>query len=243
MVPTPRATSARLAAFLLLSAWALAVDFPKVAGYVTDAAGLLDPVSEASLNGNLREFERNTTAQIFVVTVDSLGGLSIEEYAVSLFEQAKPGQKGIDNGVLLLVSKEDRKARIEVGYGLEGVINDARAGDIIRNDITPAFRVGDYAGGITLAVYDLERLVRQEPTSTDLREKARENIIPILLVVFIVMLALFIFLVAPPGRGGYSPRRPGARGGFGGGFGGGGGGGFGGGGGGKSGGGGASGGW
>lgn len=223
-----------------MSAWALAQTFQKITDYVTDTAGILDPVSEASLNGNLREFERNTTAQIFVVTVDSLEGIAVEEYAVRLFEQAKPGQKGKDNSILLLVSKEDRKVRIEVGYGLEGVINDARAGDIIRRDITPAFREGDYVGGISLAVHDLEQLILQEPTSAEERKKNLGAVMPILVVVFILLIILFIFLVAPHGKGGYAPRGPRERPGFGGGFGGGG---FGGGGGGRSGGGGASGGW
>jgi len=224
-----------------LSAWALAANFPKITDYVTDTAGILDPVSGAALNANLREFERNTTAQLFVVTIPSLEGMTIEEYTVKLFEQAKPGQKGKDNGVLLLISKEDRKVRIEVGYGLEGVINDARAGDIIRNDITPAFKEGDYAGGISLAVYDLEQLILLEPTSYDARSTVQKETMPILIVVFVLLIILFIFLVAPPGKGGFSPRGSRSRPGFGGGFGGGGGG-FGGGGGG-SGGGGASGGW
>lgn len=223
-----------------MSAWALAQTFPKITDYVTDTAGILDPVSEASLNANLREFERNTTAQIFVVTVKSLEGLTVEEYAVQLFEQAKPGQKGKDNGILLLVSKDDRRVRIEVGYGIEGVINDARAGDIIRTDIAPAFREGDYAGGISLAVSDIEKLVLQEPVSAEERKKNLGAVMPILVVVFILLIILFIFLVAPHGKGGYAPHGSRSRPGFGGGFGGGG---FGGGGGGRSGGGGASGGW
>lgn len=218
-----------------MSAWALAATLPKITDYVTDTAGILDPVSEASLNANLREFERNTTAQIFVVTMPSLEGMAIEEYAVKLFEQAKPGQKGKDNGILFLVSKEDRKVRIEVGYGLEGVINDARAGDIIRNDITPAFKEGDYASGISLAVSDLEKLILLEQTSYEAREKNLGAVMPAIIIVFLLLILLFIFLVAPHGKGGYSPRGPRSSPGFGGGFGGGGGG--------RSGGGGASGGW
>ncbi|MDD5191441.1 MAG: TPM domain-containing protein, partial [Dehalococcoidales bacterium] len=92
------------------------------------------------------------TNQVAVLTVPTLGGVGIEEYAVSVFKEWKLGQKGKDNGILVVVSPGERRMRIEVGYGLEGTMPDAVAGDIIRNVMTPHFKNGDYNGGIDAGV-------------------------------------------------------------------------------------------
>ncbi|TIM80656.1 TPM domain-containing protein, partial [Mesorhizobium sp.] len=103
----------------------------------------------------LADFEAKSSDQIVVATVPSLDGEEIEPYANRLFRAWKLGQAGEDNGVLLLVANNDRKMRIEVGYGLEGTLTDLHTRLIIENDMVPAFRAGDFSGGIAKAVDDM----------------------------------------------------------------------------------------
>src|SRR3989344_3919031 len=97
---------------------------------------------------SVRAFEASTTNEIAVVTINSLGGDTIENYAVKLFEDWKIGKERDDNGILLLIAKNDRKVRIEVGYGLEGAVPDAISNQIIQKEIVPHFKNNDFAGGI-----------------------------------------------------------------------------------------------
>jgi uncharacterized protein len=131
---------------------ATGMDVPYLTGRVTDEAKLLSPTSHRAITGILKAHEEKTTNQIAVLTVESLEGESIEEYASAVFEEWKLGQKGKDNGILVVVAPRERRMRIEVGYGLEGTLPDARAGDIIRNYMTPRFKKGDFNGGITAGV-------------------------------------------------------------------------------------------
>jgi uncharacterized protein len=133
---------------LLMAFIAMGVDVPYLTGRVTDNAKLLKPDVDRAITEMLKAHEGKTTNQIAVLTVESLEGESIEEYAVAVFQEWKLGQKGKDNGVLVIVAPNERRMRIEVGYGLEGPLPDARAGDIIRNYMTPRFKKGDYNGGI-----------------------------------------------------------------------------------------------
>ncbi len=121
---------------------------PRADGYVTDRAGLLSPSSRAGLETVLRAFEEKTSNQVVVATFPSLEGDSLEDFSMRLAEAWKAGQKRKDNGVIFLIFKNDRKIRIEVGYGLEGVLPDALAGQIISQVVAPYFRKGDYSGGI-----------------------------------------------------------------------------------------------
>jgi len=137
--------------------WGLAVaaaepQFPALNGRVVDAAGLLDEALTGALTQRLADHEKATTEQVVVATVTSLDGLSIEEYATALFRHWRLGQRDVDNGVLLLVAPEERKVRIEVGYGLEGRLTDLLAGHIIRERILPRFKADDYPGGIQSGV-------------------------------------------------------------------------------------------
>lgn len=136
--------------FLLLAVPCLsALEVPQRAdGYVTDRAGLLPASVKADLENTLRVFEEKTSNQVVVVTFPSLEGDSLEDFSIRLAEAWKAGQKGRDNGVIFLIFKNDRKIRIEVGYGLEGVLTDALSGQIISQVVAPYFRQGDYAGGI-----------------------------------------------------------------------------------------------
>lgn len=127
---------------------AAAADLPYLTGRTVDNAEILAPTTRERISAASREHERNTTNQVVVLTVPSLGGESIEDYATRVFEAWKLGRKDRDNGVLLLVAPKERRMRIEVGYGLEGVLPDAIAARIIRDVITPRFKAGDYDNGV-----------------------------------------------------------------------------------------------
>lgn len=138
---------------MILSAFcAHAVDVPYLTGRVTDAAGILSAETRKSITERLKAHEDKTSNQIEVLTVPTLDGAGIEEYAVAVFKQWKLGRKGKDNGILLVVAPKDRRMRIEIGYGLEGTLTDGMAGSIIRNVMTPHFKNGDYNKGINEGV-------------------------------------------------------------------------------------------
>ena len=132
----------------LALALAFAANIPFLTGRVVDDANILGDEAQARLTATLKTHEDATTNQIVVLTVTTIGGQSIEEYAVKVFEGWKLGNKDKDNGILVVVVPEDRKMRIEVGYGLEGVLPDGAAGEIIRTWMTPAFKAGNYEKGI-----------------------------------------------------------------------------------------------
>jgi uncharacterized protein len=115
---------------------------------VTDFTGTLAPADVARIESYLADVEQRTSNQIVVLMVPSLGGRDVREYAVEVAQKNGIGQKGKDNGALLFIAKDDRQMSIEVGYGLEGVLPDAIAFQIIRREITPRFRQGDFAGGV-----------------------------------------------------------------------------------------------
>jgi len=143
------------------------VTLPSPVGRVNDFANVLDPSVEATLDARLKAVEDRTTAQIAVATVPSLQGLTVEEYAERLFRTWGIGQAKVDNGVLVLVAPTDREMRIEVGYGLEGVLPDGLAGAIIRETFIPRFREDDYAGGIVAGVSRVAEIVERNHVLTD----------------------------------------------------------------------------
>jgi uncharacterized protein len=138
---------------------AQSLTFPQQTGRVTDEAGILDSATRAALVQKLAALEAKTADQLFVATVKSLQGTSVEDYANRLFRQWGVGQKGKNNGVLLLVAPTERKVRIEVGYGLEGTLTDAVTKLIIENSIVPRFRADDFPGGIARGVDNLVGLL------------------------------------------------------------------------------------
>jgi uncharacterized protein len=141
--------------FVLLLLWtcqALALGVPPLAGRVNDTANILSDEVEKKLTAKLADVEQRTGHQLAILTVASLEGDPIEDFGIRVVEAWKLGQKGKDDGVLLLVAAGDHKMRIEVGYGLEGELPDAAAGRIIQDVMIPRFRQGDYDGGVTAAV-------------------------------------------------------------------------------------------
>jgi uncharacterized protein len=142
------------------SAGSIAV--PELQSPVTDLTGTLDSGTITALKQRLLALQQRKGSQIAVLMLPSTGEESIEQFATRVFEQWRLGRKGIDDGVLVLIAKDDRRMRIEVGYGLEGAIPDVVASRIIREEMVPAFRAGDFAGGIERTVGKLERLIDGE---------------------------------------------------------------------------------
>jgi len=178
---------------LVLATQALAVDLPAPKGYVNDYAGMLTPQRAAALEQQLRNFEQSDSTQIVVLTVPNLGGEDIETFSIKVAEAWKIGQKGIDNGAILLVAQAERKVRIEVGRGLEGKLTDLVSGRIIRAEISPRFKAGDYDGGIVAGVSAIAAVVKGEYTAAprDLRHGKKGAPPLFTLLVFLAVAAVF----------------------------------------------------
>ena len=134
-------------------------NYPNLAGRITDEAGLLTASDKADIESQLASLEQTSTDQLAVVTVKSLQGYSIEDYGIGLARKWGIGQKGKDNGILLIVAPNDRKVRIEVGRRLEPMMTDTMSTLIIENAILPKFRRGDFAGGIKDGVRDIKTVL------------------------------------------------------------------------------------
>lgn len=177
--------------FLICTASAL--DIPPLQGPVNDYARLFTPQELEALNSYLYAVDRKSDLQIAVLTIPSLEGENLEDYAIRVAERWEIGQKGKDSGVLLLVAAEDRKLRIEVGYGLEGLITDAQASRIIRSVIAPEFKRQRYGEGVLLGVKTITGLVLQDETliSQSMRQPDRQDSsvpLPALLLFIIIYL-------------------------------------------------------
>jgi uncharacterized protein len=175
---------------------ALALDVPPLRGRINDYAGLIPADRARALEERLARFEAETGHQIAVLTVPSLKGDSLEDFSIRVAESWKIGKKGFDNGAILLIARDDRRLRIEVGYGLEGVMPDAIASRIIRDVITPRFRSGDYSGGIEAGVDAILRVTSGEKLPERARRApertASEGASLMNILMITAMLALFI---------------------------------------------------
>ncbi len=163
MSRTPGARLALAAAvYLTLCGPVSAKDVPYLLGRVNDYANLLSSPDKDRIEAKLRAFEEQARAQVVLLTIDSLEGEALEAYSVQVAQTWKLGQEEADNGVLFLVAKQDRKMRIEVGYGLEAKLTDAQSVRILDNLVRPRFRQGDFAGGIEAGVDAILGTVRGE---------------------------------------------------------------------------------
>ena len=173
---------AGLAIFIALATAGAEAAFPKPRGKVNDFAGVLDQATAAELARIVSDTEARTSAEIAVVTVPSLDGMSVEEYAVRLFADWGIGKSARDNGLLVLVAPAERRIRIEVGYGLEPILPDALAGRIIREEFLPAFRDNQYPRGILQGVRRVAAIViRREavPESARREMPAEDSRMPV----------------------------------------------------------------
>ena len=143
------------AALLWAVAGALALNFPALSGRVVDQANIIQPSTRSAIEQKLADLETKSGIQLVVATVSSLEGQDIEPYANELFRTWQLGEKSKNNGVLFLVAPNERRVRIEVGYGLEKTLTDALSKVIIVNAITPRFKTGDFSGGISRGVDDI----------------------------------------------------------------------------------------
>jgi uncharacterized protein len=181
---------------LTLTLVAAAAAPPALTGRVVDHAHVLTPAAVSALTTKLDTLEQQSSIQLVVATVASLDGSDIETYANRLFRDWKLGTATKNNGVLLLVAPNERRVRIEVGYGLEGVLTDALSKIIITNAITPRFKAGDFSGGVTRGVDDIITVLTTDQTDwqkrPDLRGEPQPDLMDTLLP--IIVFAIFLFV-------------------------------------------------
>ena len=159
-----RAFSSGVASYIFLAlSLAHGLDVPPLRGRINDYAALLPSDRAQALESRLAAFEKETGHQVAVLTVPSLEGDALEDFSIRVAEAWKIGKKGFDNGAILLIAQKDRKLRIEVGYGLEGVLPDAIANRIVQEVIVPRFREGDFSGGIEAGLNAILQVIKGEP--------------------------------------------------------------------------------
>jgi uncharacterized protein len=173
--------------------------YPNLAGRVTDEADLLTPAEKADIENDLASLEQTSTDQLAVVTVKSLQGYPIEDYGVGLGRKWGIGQKGKDNGILLIVAPNDHKVRIEVGRRLEPMMTDTMSALIIQNAILPKFRRGDYAGGIKDGVRDIKTVLLGDAEEVKRRAAGARTpqddpTVMIHLIIFFLIVAFIIWV-------------------------------------------------
>lgn len=168
--------------------------YPELQGRITDEAGLLTLAEKTDIESDLASLEQTSTDQLAVVTVKSLQGYSIEDYGIGLARKWGIGQKGKDNGILLIVAPNDRKVRIEVGRRLEPFMTDTMSALIIQNAILPKFRRGDFAGGIKDGVRDIKSVLLGD--AEEVKQRAAGPRTPEDDPTVVIHLILFLLIVA-----------------------------------------------
>src|SRR5499426_3940058 len=193
------AAAVALVALLCAAVTALALTFPPLTGRIVDQANIIPADTRAALESKLADLEQKSGIQLVVATVSSLEGQDIEPYANELFRSWKLGEKTKNNGVLLLVAPNERRVRIEVGYGLEKTLTDALSKVIIANAITPRFKAGDFSGGVSRGVDDIITVLttdasewEQRPSLRLDRQQPTDPASWLLLLAFIVFITLLI---------------------------------------------------
>lgn len=179
---------------LCLASVSFALELPQLDGRVTDKAALLSAQEKAELTNIIKEYEKGTSNQVAIAIIKTLEGDPLEDYSIRLAEKWKIGSKDNDNGVIILIVKDDRKIRIEVGYGLEGVLPDGLCGAIIRKEIVPAFKAGKYFEGIKSGLGGVIKATKGEYEWDKTKEETSfaASIIPV--IVFFVIIGFLIKL-------------------------------------------------
>lgn len=173
------------------------LDVPKLQGYVNDYGGMISPAAKDRLEEELKSFEQSDSTQLVILTVPSLQGENIEEFGIKVGETWKIGQKGKDNGIILIIVKQERKMRVEVGRGLEGRLTDLFAGRIVDLVIKPRFKRGDFDGGVMAGVSALidatrgEFKAEQRPTAK--KTRGFHSFLIFLLAGFVILLMVSSF--------------------------------------------------
>ncbi len=191
-------------ALILTTQTLAALEAPALRTRVTDPAGVLSSSDRGRLEQKLAAYEQSTGNQFVVLIVSSLEGESIEDYSMKVAEANKIGQKGTDNGLLLLIAIQDRKLRFEVGYGLEGVLTDALTSVIIREVIAPQFKRGNYAQGISDGIDAAIKAVSGEFTPPETRSpKKRSKGVSFGGIVMFIIIIVVVSLLRRRGGGGF----------------------------------------
>jgi uncharacterized protein len=163
----------------------------KLTSYVNDEADVISPEYEQRIYNELEELDKNTSIEMAVATVKNLNGVPIEEYSINLAHNTL-GEKGKDNGLLLLLAIEDREYRIEIGYGLEPLITDAMSGRIGRDVMAPYFKAGNYEEGLLQGVLEIKKILKKQNEFTN--ESKVNTIMPI--VILIIIIIIFAVMIA-----------------------------------------------
>jgi uncharacterized protein len=179
---------------LFIITFTFSLDVPALKGYVNDYADMISPSAENEIELKLKSLEQTDSTQIVILTIPSLEGEALEDYSIKVAEEWKIGQKNKDNGAIFLVSKNDRKMRIEVGYGLEGVITDLLAGRIIDDIAAPYFRNGEMDQGFNAVTDALVGTAKGEFTTDNLpaSKKTKDGTFPSI-IFFIIVIFWFNF--------------------------------------------------
>ncbi len=194
-----------ISTLLLVSARSFAqLAVPEHGGvWVHDEANVLSASTKAQLEAVLKAERDSTSNQIAILIIPSLEGDDIDSYGLRVAEAWKLGTKDNDNGALLLISIKDRKVRIDVGQGLEGVLTDAMSSRINRNEIAPRFRQEDYDGGVSAGVIAIIQTIKGQYVNTDQPQRKRSGRSPWLTVIFIIVLLIIMSRKRGGGIGGY----------------------------------------
>jgi uncharacterized protein len=176
-----------------LAVFASADNLPRPRGYLNDFAGVVDGASAQQIESACASIERSTGVEISVITIESLDGSTIEQEGLRYLEGWGVGKKGKDNGVVIIVAIKDRKIRIETGYGMEGILPDSKAGEIIRYDITPRFKQGDYGGGLLAAVYKIGKIAGGEIVTYPKTPRQNTSIGTYIYFIFFIILIISSF--------------------------------------------------
>jgi uncharacterized protein len=195
--------------YLAATGLALALEVPRLQGYVSDYAAMISPPTKSQILDKLKALAQSDSTQIFVLTVPSLDGDSLEGFATRVFESWKVGQAHLDNGVILIVAQKERKIRIEVGRGLEGKLSDLVANTLIEQHIKPKFKTDDFDGGFVQGVDALIAVTRGEFSAAQAAEHRTTHHLSgtVALVLFLSWLALMIFVVFKINRRGRGGRK------------------------------------
>src|SRR5665811_1196574 len=190
-------------AFVCVGIAAFAVNYPALTGRIVDQAKIISSDTRSAMEPKLIDLEAKSGIQLVVATVTSLEGQEIEPYANALFRSWQLGETAKNNGVLLLVAPNERRVRIEVGYGLEGTLTDALARVIIANAITPRFKSGDFSGGISRGIDDIITVLTTDASEwgkrPSLRLDSQQSTDPFNWLIVLLVIAIGAGLIVSPG--------------------------------------------
>lgn len=186
---------------LIVANLGFAENLPRSGGYVNDFAHIISAQAVQQLETACASIEKSTGVEISIITVDSLGGEAIEREGLRYLEEWGVGKKGKDNGVVILVAEQEHEVRIETGYGIEEVLPDGKAGEIIRYDIVPRFKQGDYGAGLLAAVYKIGKIVGGELVAYPQEGRRHKDYGGLIYLIFILIFILSSFIGRRKGRG------------------------------------------